>query len=112
MRVITVIAMKPRTSGRLKIDNQLPVLTGVNKSSSSTESRIEIEVVLFSGKTLARTNSTKRSVPKRSWDQRGGMYVATTRALTNFCFLRTLRASRIFLGRIINEVKAKISSDA
>ena len=112
MSVITVMAMKPRTSGRLNIESQLPVLTGVNKSSSSTESRIETVDELFSGKTLARTNSTRRSVPRRSCDHRGGMYVATTRALTNFCFFRTLRASRIFLGRIISEVKAKISSDA
>ena len=94
------------------MDNQLFVLTGVSKSSSSSESRTETEVEILSGKTLARTNSTKRSVPKRSWDQRGGIYDATTRALTNFCFFRILRASRIFPGRRINEEKARISSEA
>ena len=94
------------------MDSQLFVFTGVNKSSSSRDSRMDAGAELLSGKTLARIVSTKRSVPKRSCDQRGGMYCATTRALTNLCFLRTLRASRIFPGRRMSVVKAKISSDA
>ena len=64
---------KPSTSGRFTTENQLFVLTGVNKSSSSTESRIDPEETLLSGKTLLRTNSINRSVPKRSCDHRGGM---------------------------------------
>ena len=110
--MIIAIEIKPRTSGRLNMDNQFFVSTGVSKSSSSTESRIDVDTEVFSGKTLPRTNSTKRSVPKRNCDHRGGIYAATTRALTNFCFLRTLRASRIIPGLRINEVKARISSDA
>ena len=60
------MAKKPITSGRLRIDNQLLVFTGVNRSSSSTESRIETDAELSSGNILARTSSYSRSVPKRS----------------------------------------------
>ena len=63
---ITAKAKKPRTSGRLKIDSQLFVFTGVNRSSSSTDSRTETAAEELSGKTLVRIDSTKRSVPKRS----------------------------------------------
>ena len=61
-----VIAKKPITSGRLKTVSQLKVLTGVNKSSSSTDSRIDTGIESLSGNILPRTCSNIRSVPSRS----------------------------------------------
>jgi hypothetical protein len=65
--IIEIIARvkKPKTSGRFKSDNQLRVFTGVNKSSSSSESRIDLVEELSSGNTLLRTSSTRRSAPNR-----------------------------------------------
>ena len=48
----------------------------------------------------------------RICDQRGGMNSAITRADTNLCFLRTLRAAIIDPGLTITAPTAKISSDA
>ena len=70
---IAAIAIKPITSGRLKTESQLIVLTGVSKSSSSSDSKIGAELDVSSGKILALTSSYKRSVPSRSCDQRGGI---------------------------------------
>ena len=72
-REIIAIARNPITSGRLNTENHLIDFTGVNKSSSSTESRMETVAEVLSGKTVARIDSTNRSIPKRSCDHRGGI---------------------------------------
>ena len=48
----------------------------------------------------------------RICDQRGGMNSAITRADTNLCFLRTLRAAIMDPGLTMTAPTAKISSEA
>ena len=110
---ISAISRKPMTSGRLKIPNQWLVLTGVSKSSSSLASKTEVvETCTFSGNSFERIASTTPSDASRICDQRGGINSAITRADTNRCFLRTLRALISAPGLIIKAPTAKISSAA
>ena len=63
MMVIAAKARKPKTSGRLNTDNQLFVFTGVSKSSSSFESKMDDVETVLSGNIFSRIASTTRSDP-------------------------------------------------